>query len=62
MEVIAEGVEERIQEQTLIKLECTRAQGYLYGAPQYAERIERALRATGKAKAGKGRGKAPKSS
>ena len=59
MEVIAEGVEERIQEQTLIKLECTRAQGYLYGAPQYAERIETALRAT-REQAGKGAKKAPK--
>ena len=59
VEVIAEGVEERIQEQTLIKLECTQAQGYLYGAPQYAERIERALRAA-REQAGKGAKKAPK--
>ena len=45
VEMIAEGIEERIQEQTLIELGCTWAQGYLYGAPQYAERIEAALRA-----------------
>ena len=44
VEVIAEGVEERVQEQALIELGCTRVQGYLYSTPQYAEQIETALR------------------
>ncbi len=44
VEVIAEGIEEAAQERSLLELGCNLGQGYRYGVPQYAERIEPSLR------------------
>ncbi len=43
LEVVAEGVETEPQAQTLLKLGCGHAQGYLYGAPLEVEKAAAAL-------------------
>jgi len=43
LNVIAEGIERKSQEQALLKLGCEEGQGYLYGVPLYAESIQAIL-------------------
>jgi EAL domain-containing protein (putative c-di-GMP-specific phosphodiesterase class I) len=43
MSVLAEGVETAEQGDFLLKLGCEAAQGYLYGAPEPADRVVKRL-------------------
>ena len=44
LEAVAEGVETRAQRDVLIELGCNEAQGFLFGRPMPASRLERFLR------------------
>ena len=43
MEVIAEGVENEVQRQTLMRLGCDQMQGFLFSPPVPPERLEALL-------------------